>query len=728
MKKIKLTLSMIFLILMSILVYSLVVDYVIPIDEFYLIKDGAVMGDIIFEVNATPTGLSGIIHNVTLYTNLSGTWQLNYTNDTTAVMATITNRIFLGSNLSILSKDLPDGLVFIWNALACDNISKFYYEDVSLDADKLVVFNNYTGACANCSNAVIITAGKGRLSYYPTATLDGAMNTTRLSLNNSCVLNYSDSIDGFFYCNQTRKTYNSSDGLLKTENLISSTVKINYTINSTCRFAGVNRTVYVEDAPSINLTSPIDNSYKNGTILFGYNVSGDSDIYTCELYSNDTGSWIAKSGGFTAINATDGTTSKVISEKNGVIWNIRCAESSNSNIYGWSINNRTITVDETNPVINSSVKSYSNDNLSKGSSGYINLTVVDNNADTCTLYVDGLANGTISYTSGTAFAMFFNRTDAEYNISSSCNDSIGLTTFTLNTSMTIDTITPGMSRNVNYSSSAANCKGFTVDFTFSEEVNATFKFGTTSMAQTHTVKETDFSTNQTVTLTFNNTYETDYYANITFKDRAGNLNDTMGEMIIPSPVSHCTGWTLWSIYDSYINLSRYRADSGADYVYYWNNTGQSWIFSADAGSNNPDHLMNVGDVVSVYENTNNTFFRNNSGTPSYYVNISNGHAYFGLYHAYTLGNISHNIFLNVTGGNSTPSNIWTGGVEFRIDYISSFNNSNQLFVDSFYKFDWNNLTKLGPAYLNGLDTLWAFVEQNLSINFTPGGEVIGNWT
>ncbi len=294
---------------------------------------------------------------------------------------------------------------------------------------------------------------------------------------------------------------------------------------------------------------------------------------------------------------------------------------------------------------------------------------------------------------------------------------------------------PTLLRNVNYTSSAANCEGFTVDFNFSESVNATFTWGTSSMAQTHSLTETDFSINQTVTLTFNNTYETDYFANVSISDRSGNLNNSLPEMTITSPIPLCTGWSLWSVYDFAINLSDYRSASGADYVYYWNNTGQSWIYSSAAGSLNEDYNMGIGSVVQLYESTNNTYFRNTSVTSEYHVNITGGHAYFGLYHEYSFGNISHAIFLNESGGNITSNSTElfgaggsAGGLEFRINYLSGFNNSNQLYIDAPYQWSWNNATTLGNGYKNGLDTLWAYVNYNLSFNFTPNGFVFGNWT
>ncbi len=732
------------MVLMTMIVYSLVtVKYDSPIDEFYLIKDGAVMGNISFSANATPSGSTGVIMNISLYHNISGTWGVNYTNDTTATISTETNRIFSNPETSINSGDLSDGLVFIWNAYACDNISSFYNEDISLNSDVFTIFDNYTnltgdGLCVaaeNYTNCIIITAGRGRVANYPVSTLDQVMNTTAEDISTGCKLN--GSTDGFFYCNQTLETYNSSGILLSTEALSTSSVKANYTISSTCRFIDTNRTVYVEEAPLVTIDNPADNSYSaSTTVTIGLNVTGDSSTYSCHIYSNDTTNWIIDGGTTTFTDNIRKNTSREFNEGN-IVWNSRCNEVSNSNIYGWATANRTIIVDTTNPAI--TINSPVTDTYVKyirATDGYavkINVTVVDNNPDSCTIKINGTTNRSSVYTNGDHFDLNFNASDGNYNWNINCTDDAGRRTETANRTVTSDTIIPTLTANTNYSSTAADCEGFTVDFTFSEIVNATFTWGTSTMAQTHSLTETDFATNQTFTLTFNNTYETNYFVNVSVDDRAENRNNSLPEMTIPSPIPLCTGWSLWSVYET-ISLLEYRTASGADYVYYWNNTGQGWIYSAAAGSLREDHDLKIGDVVQLYESTNTTYFRNNTGNPQYYINITGGHVYFGLYNAYKFGNISYNLFLNESGSNVTDNRSdylgtpQAGGLEFRIDYLSSFNNSNQQYTDSIYTWSWNNDTILGKGYQNGLDTLWSFVDYNLTINFTAGGEVIGNWT
>ncbi len=745
----KKTISFIFLtILMSILVYAIArVEYDNPIDDFYLIKGGAVMGNITFEANATPTGSTGIILNMSLYTNASGVWGINYTNASTAIMATKTNRVFPANDTHLYSADLPDGLVFIWNVGTYDNITVFIEEDVSLDADLFVTFDNYSNATGHgicnstCENALIITAGRGQVSNYPVASLDGVANTTLTdeSITQNCSLY--DSAYGTIQCNQTRKTYNGT-GLILTESLITSTVKVNYTIESTSRFVSSNRTVYVEDAPYITLISPSNNGYSaTSTILFNYNVTGDSDTYTCQLYSNDTGTWAEEAGGNIATNSSNETTSTVISENKGISWNMRCSEKANSNIYGWSQANYTIIVGTTNPSI--TILSPADDLYVKNTlnstgqySSRIYLNVSDINPDACFLKINSTLNNTNNnisaetYTDGTPFYLEFNVSDGNYDWNVTCNNSVGRSAVTTVRSLNVDGVMPTLSSNINYSSSQPNCKAFTVEFGFSEDVNATFTYNTS--LGSNSFNEVDYSTNQTFNLVFNSSYETDFFTNVSVCDRAGNCNSSFPFMIVSAPIPLCTGWSIWSVYDTAISLTNVFSNSTADFVYYWNNTGQSWIYASAAGSLNADYEMGIGDVVHLYESTNTTYFRNKSGTPTYLVNATGGHVFFGLYNSYNFGNISHRLFLNSTfgsiTGNSTYLNQGAAGLNFTINYLSSYNNSNQKYVDSIYTWSWNNDTVLGGPYKNGLDTLWSYFDYNLTINVTPSGYVVGNWS
>jgi len=619
-KKLKLISSAILMVLMSVLAYAIITsEYISPADNYYMIDGGTSPDNVTFSVNAT-TNASIKIVNMTLWTNISGTWAANYTNDTDGTIGSKTNRLFIPLDTKITAPDLADGLVFVYNFYTCTNSS---------------------GECLWISN---------------------------------------------------------------------------------------NRTVFVEDSPLVELVYPTtDSILSSSTIVFNYSVTGDSDTYTCHLYSNDTGTWHEEGTNSNVANATNKTHSTVITSGTGIVWNVKCSETTNSNIIGWSSANYTITVDTTAPTVVASAESYSNDKASDGYSARISVNATDSNADSCKLYINDSINNTVAYTSGTQFYQYFNATDGGYEWYVACNNTAGGSTSSTATAIVIDTVMPSLSSYIN-GTDIVSCIAMPLNFTLSEVANFTLEYGLTADSRTTAVRETDYSLVQSVDLTFNDAYETTHYSNFTFCDRAGNCNTTENAEIT-TPIPLCTGWSLWSVYDSAINLSDYRTNSGADYIYNWNNTDQSWIYSSDAGSLNEDYEMGVGDVVYAYESTGTTYFRNTSVTASYNINITAGHAYFGLYHDYSFGNITHGIFLNSSGGNSTPTlgNL-VGGLEFQVDYFAGYNNSGQTFVNSIYTWSWQNDTTLGNNYKNGIDTLWAYVPYNLSINFTPSGEVIGNWT
>lgn len=672
-------------------------ELISPTDGKYLIKGGSVENNITFNINATPTSLStGAIKNVTLWTNISGTWKANYTNTSVGTVNTKINRIFKTTDTKIYSGNLADGKVFIWNVRVCDNVSRFINEAVTL--------NN----------------GEGQLAHYPLSSVLAYMNSTGNILGGFCNVTTST---GVIKCNDTSEGIWNGSAYINISN--TNPILVNYTLGSlTCAFAPNNRTVYVEDAPTVYLTYPTDGMYtqtQSNDLIF--NVTGDSASYGCELYANDTVVWHSK-GDYTATNHSSKTGS-VVFDVGRTIWNIKCWESANSNIYGWYVSNYTVYVVSSNPSITINEPSdnkYVNNIISSVHySALINITTTSSNPEYCTLKLNGADNLTLAYTSGTALLMRFNASDAEYEWNVICNDSSHRTTETSNRTITIDTIYPHLLRHRNYSNSYV-CKGFTVEFNFSEDVNATFKYGLTSYSQTYAVRESDFNENQTVILTFNNSYETLFYSNITVCDLAGNCNNSITQKTIKSPISLCTGWSIYSIYDSAINLSTLSINSGADYVYVWNNTGQSWNYYSSLGTTGV-YDLGIGSVVHLYESGNTTYFRNTTGTASYLVNVTAGHMYFPLYHDFEFGNISYVVFKNATGGNATSQ-----GKQFKIEYLASYNNSAQSYVSSIYTWSFNNNTMIGKNSKNGLDTLWAYVPQNLTINFTARGKITGNWT
>ena len=489
-----------------------------------------------------------------------------------------------------------------------------------------------------------------------------------------------------------------------------------------CAWAGANRTIYVDDAPLVHLKTPADKTYSNtANVNINITVIGDSIDYTCYIYSNTTGTNFSQMGSFsTVLNNTQTPIQKTFSDGN-YNYNAKCYENGAKYpyVYGWNLTNKTITIDTTVPVITI------NNSLSYAKSGspyyvIVNLSVVDQNPDTCYILVNGTKNTTSAYSNATEFALGFNASDGNYNWGIYCNDSAGNSYSTGNYSVTIDTVNPYLVNYWNYSANA--CNSWTLELNLSEAANITAYSGTT-VSVDNIVTTAIFSKNQTTLIPFNNS-ETMIYVNITACDRAGNCNTTIGTMpnlSMNSPVPLCTGWSLYSLYDSQINFSTLSSQTNADYVYWWNATNQSWLYYSSAATTYGAITIGKPEVIQIYTSTNKTWFRNNSAGSGYLRNFNIGHNFLGIYQSHTLGNISDIIFRNSSGGTYTPN-----GKVIQVDYLSSYNNTAQSWVSHIYNWTWNNATVIGTK--NGLDMLWTYSNTTISVNITTNGHVYGNWS
>ena len=192
--KIKLITFMLFItILLAMVIYANVVaEQISPEDEFYGIKGGNVDTDnITFIINGTPSSVDANITNITIWTNISGTWKANYTNDTSGTAGEKVNRIFPLTDTSIFN--LSNGLRYVWGAQVCDNKSFFIDESINLDTNAFgIVFDNTSSDCGvgGCNYTVKIEAGIGHTSNFPVSTLDGVSNsTTGNGMSGACMLN-----------------------------------------------------------------------------------------------------------------------------------------------------------------------------------------------------------------------------------------------------------------------------------------------------------------------------------------------------------------------------------------------------------------------------------------------------------------------------------------------------------------------------------------------------------
>ncbi len=519
-----------------------------------------------------------------------------------------------------------------------------------------------------------------------------------------------------------------------------------------------NWTTTIRIPPTVVLLNPSNNDRDserevNFNITSRSVVGGDTE-YFCHIWDNSSGSWRERDLGYRVLNSTNSTVGTNLAHQfdneGEFIYNIECEEKFNNLVSSFltNVTNRSITIDTTDPVITilgPADNSYSNNDDVTTASVQVNVTVTDNNNVNCSLKVNGTVNNTGSYSGGGVnFSLGFNASEGRHNWSIFCNDTVGRTSETENRTITIDTSGANITQFSNYST-PNSCGSWTFEFNSTEEVNATFTYGLSSMAQTHTLIDTNFARNHTFNLTFNNTYETTYYINVSVCDRAGTCNGTStdySEMLQDSPIMLCTGWSIWSVYDSSISFDSYFNASAADFLYRWNNTGQSWAFYSLASTTRADLNLIYGDAAYLFTSTNESYFRNKSRfqvNPYYIINITAGDAYFGIYDDYTFGNLSNGTFTNRTGGSLTSniSNFYlrgptsannTGGLRFNFTWFYTYNNSAHSWMGYTAGFLENNNTAIGTNTKNGNDILWTYAEHNVTVNFSTSGAIIGNWT
>lgn len=513
--------------------------------------------------------------------------------------------------------------------------------------------------------------------------------------------------------------------------------------NQTCNWASANKTIFVQDAPAITLTTPAASGKSNTTnVVFNLTVTGDDDAYTCYFYMNSSGAW-NQVGSFTVVdNATAMITQRKLNESSGVKYNVKCFERQYiQNVYGWASSNLTFIVDETDPVIvlNSPLDdAYFRFNRTKQNYSWIlNYNVTDITPHKCYIYVNDTLNHTdTTPTSGANTLVYANASDGYYEWYVKCDDNTGNEYTTGTETFYVDSTPPTINRRVNHSSSGT-CKGWDFEFNFSEPVNLTMRYGTAAGSTQHVVSETDFAINQTILLTHNNSYDLMHYANITFCDKAGNCNSSTSQMKVISPVGICPGWSLWSVHDTAKNFSDLATESHADYLYMWNKSSQSWAYYS-AASTGHGPVSVAKQAIWFYSTDGETWKRTITNPGKYHYNISVGDNFFPLFYNYTFGQISVRQFRNITsvaaggiGGNVTSmtNTYGVGGLPFNFDTFASYNNTAQTWVSHIYTWDWNNGTAIGPN-MKGMDVLWTYSNFKVSVNMSgpTTGFIFGNWS
>lgn len=490
-----------------------------------------------------------------------------------------------------------------------------------------------------------------------------------------------------------------------------------------------NRTAKVEFPPdTITINSPVDNSNVskpafpvNITVSSVYDPDVDVTGLQCDLFANDTETNVQIfKGRFTVDNASSLNTSVFMSEHNGINFAAKCFEADQSEVYSWS-SNTTFTVDRTVPVIGTRVENFT-DNKANFDVVQIGWPVTEENLYQCNYWSNStgtwLYNQTVQDLASGGVGNFTHNgeslTDGNYVAGGYCYDFAGNNATITNYTFDVDTTNPSWDLLEN--SSADSFAVMQINLTTDEDTNLTVFYGKTTTDLDDTSTITSFDTNHWINLTLEDM--TEYYFNVTVCDRAGNCNGSDIQYTIPPQSGIYAGWNAYSIFTASEDMGLIYNQSNADFVYWWNNTGKSWVAHSGGVGTNAENPIFGGEVVWLFKSSNGTWSRSvsNSQVP-WPVNISAGSNFVGSQVEYNFTNLSVS-FRNESGGTLLDAH---GGQNIsEVNFFSYYNNSDQRYVSFFRGDAYNNQTSLRYG-----DAVYVGALLNLTFNVTYTAH---NWT
>ncbi len=107
----------------------------------------------------------------------------------------------------------------------------------------------------------------------------------------------------------------------------------------------VNTTTNTTSPVNVTLLNPANNAIKNSAAVnFTYNFTGATS--NCDLYTNSSGSWAVNASATSLVVAPSYNLS--LTMRNGTfIWNVKCAQTTNTTNFAWGSSNRTLYVNIT---------------------------------------------------------------------------------------------------------------------------------------------------------------------------------------------------------------------------------------------------------------------------------------------------------------------------------------------------------------------------------------------
>lgn len=589
----------------------------------------------------------------------------------------------------------------------------------------LFLFSTVVSALAitvNISDPAIASAGDftyeldGSLSITCGANPGMQRNITSVSLNVRDPWN-----TGLFSTNQTNTTDGGENATVS--RIFTLPSADNSQLSFTCGACDYNRSaediqcvnstesnnINFQYAPTVTINSPADNAWSDSAsnvLNFTVNSSFNSEtFFYCRIWddSSSTLGWVADETSYTVTD--DASSYQLVTHifdevSSGITWSVRCAEASDSNVYAFATN-QTLNLDASDPSVS----------LAPSSGTYLNsktidsliVTATDTNVDSCSLFTN--FSGTYAFnqtnnsmTTGVAytFGSFDIGSDGTYIVSVACNDSSGTSISSSNQTLYVDTVYPGNDIIVNVTYDA--CDAFYVNVTTDESSNSTLMYGSAAATLSSTSADASYSTNHLLSLSYAGYEEKTMYFNVSSCDLAGNCNNS-GEYSTTAPVSLCTGgkndgWSAYMVLEASTSFSKVLNDSKADYIYWWNQTGQAWKY-AQYGTSITDTALSYGTAVFLYEATNSSWFRPDSATGNYTYDFKVGDNFLGAYEDFD--------FNNFTVDTLNASFVTT----------AYYNNSAKDWVLHYYDTSWNNNTPI----LRG-DVIWSWSSYAVSWNGT----------
>jgi PGF-pre-PGF domain-containing protein len=391
-----------------------------PVDN-YNDTDGSVTFDFKCSSNVS-------ISWIRLYTNTTGTWQVNYSN------SSYTNNTWL--NITITGIPSGNHKWAVWCNDTGANTSTTTNRTFTVDAISPVAMqgtnpiDNY-----NSSSSIVVFDLK--------CSDNKGVNTIQLWGNWT----------GAWHANYTNSSYTNNTWLNITVNNISNgrdykwAVWCNDTLGNSS-WAG-NRTFAVDTvAPTTTLISPAnDYNSSSRSITFSCSASDNLNLANITLYGNWTGSWIANQTNSSPRNNTATTFTKIIN--NGrYAWNCRACD--NSNNCAFAASNRTFNVSsaDTPPNASFGINPVDNYNSTSQSVTFDFKCSDDTGVDTIGVYSNWTGTwGSIysngSYTNNTWLNVTLTGgSNGNYAWAVWCNGTSGLTNITQNRSLNINVPSP----------------------------------------------------------------------------------------------------------------------------------------------------------------------------------------------------------------------------------------------------------------------------------------------